>query len=352
MRVRRALLPALVAIVVGASCVLVATRDQRAGAAGNDVYPHLARNVAAPGYERLAETTAELSDSVAALCASPGSENLAAAQEAWAGAWRAWNRLPVFRFGPGFNASRLSFPADPTKIDLVSAGGVPMVGPPFTLESVGLTGADIRGLEAVEYLLFGPDPTPNECAYALAAAQIVAGHGRDLELGWNHGRAGQPAIVGELADPKRAISFANTQAALDLVVNGMLKASSEAVLLTEEVLMPKPGRARATIHTGDRVQDNLWAVQSAYFGSTGKRSGPGIEELVAKRSPAASTRTADAIRDAVAAARPLPERLSDAPPGELRRAYQAARKLYRLLETEVAAQLDVTINLTDTDGDS
>jgi hypothetical protein len=132
----------------------------------------------------------------------------------------------------------------------------------------------------------------------------------------------------------------------------MLMASFEATRLLAFTILPTPGRTRATVHTGARVQDNLTSVEAAWEGRYRGGAGPGIAALVETRSPTASARTATALRAAVRGAKGLPDSLADASPAQLRRAYQPARKLTRLLELEVAAQLGVTIDLSDADGDS
>ena len=93
-------------------------------------------------------------------------------------------------------------------------------------------------------------------------------------------------------------------------------------------------------------------MQAAWLGTTKGKGGNGVEELVAAVSPTAAERTSDTLRKAVQAARDLPPRLSDATPAQLRTTYKYVRRLTRQLDSEVATQLGVTINLSDADGDS
>jgi hypothetical protein len=69
-------------------------------------------------------------------------------------------------------------------------------------------------------------------------------------------------------------------------------------------------------------------------------------------SPTGSTRTREALQRAVEAVVGLPPSLADARPGQLRHAYERVRLLTRRLDAEVASLLDVTVNLSDSDGDS
>jgi predicted lipoprotein len=323
-----------------------------AASARADVFENLARNVAVPSYQRFGTAADDLSESMSTLCTSPTPANLEAARAAWSSAWRHWNRVRVFRFGPAKLATRVSFPADLAKLKAVIGGGAKQVGPPFTPDSVALTGADIRGLEAIEYVLFEGDGSANACAYADAAAEIVAGNAADIVQQWTEEVDQQPAFAEQLAHPKGSPMYATSQKALDDVVNGMLKASTESVSALANTLEPVPGHVPATIHLGDRVRDNLWSVRSAYLGESGRGDGHGVDDLVADVSPTMHDRLSKALRTALASTRALPGSLSDASPEQLRRAHRDVRKLARLLDTEVATGLGVTINLTDTDGDS
>ena len=82
------------------------------------------------------------------------------------------------------------------------------------------------------------------------------------------------------------------------------------------------------------------------FGTTRRAS------CASRRSPTAAERTSETLRQAVRAARDLPPSLADATPAQLRKTYKYVRKLTRQLDSEVATQLGVTINLSDADGDS
>jgi predicted lipoprotein len=336
------------------SVVLMVTAASPAGAAASraDVFENLSLRVALPRYEQLGASTTKLSDAVTTLCASPTAANLDAARAAWQTAWRDWNRVRVFRFGPGIMAPRVSFPAAPQKIAVVIAGGAKQIGPPFTPESVALAGADLRGLEAIEYLLFASTPQGDGCAFAAAAAELTARNALAMKSVWTDGIGSQPPLAQQLARPKESVQFPDSQAALDEIVNGMLKAASEGVAVLADAKLPPPEQRHQAIHLGSRVQDNLWGVAAAYSGSAGGGNGAGIGDLVAAMSPTTDARVRKALERAQAAVKDLPSSLDDAPPEQLQRAYLAVRAVTRRLDAEVAQQLGVTVNLSDADGDS
>jgi predicted lipoprotein len=286
------------------------------------------------------------------LCASNSPANLDAARAAWLDAWESWNRTRVFRFGPQFVVSHIAFPIDSAKIESLAAGAQPAIGPPFTPDSLLQTGADVRGLEAIEYVLFTGTLTPATCSLASASAQLVASTAANVAQAWTTGTGGTAPFAQQLANPKHSEMYDNEQQPLDDIVNGMLLVSSEATSALANTLLPTPGRTRATVHTGTRVQDTLAAVQAAWLGSTKGKGGDGVESLVAAVSPSSAHRTSATLRSAVQAAKVLPPTLADGSPAQLRRTYKYVRKLTRQLDAEVAPQLGVTINLSDADGDS
>ena len=335
-----------------ATVAVAGSNGYAADASRTEVFANLARKVAVPEYKNLATTTATLQQAMTTLCGSNTPANLEAARAAWVDAWEAWNRTRVFRFGPQFVVSHITFPIDPVKIEGLAAGSQPAIGPPFTPDTLLQTGADVRGLESIEYVLFTGNVTPATCSLASASAQLAASTAAEVAQAWTEGVDGGQPFAKQLADPKRSELYKKEQQALDDIVNGMLLVSSEGTSALANTLLPTPGRMRATVHTGTRVQDNLAAVQAAWRGATKGKGGNGIESLVASVSPTSAERTSETLDNAVKAASKLPERLSDAPRADLRKTYKYVRQLTRQLDAEVATQLGVTINLSDADGDS
>ena len=203
--VRRRLAPAL-ALVVLAVAVGACGNDHDTPASRRAVYRNLARNVISPLYERLDEATDNLATATSTLCADPTTANAAATLTAWEDAWQAWNRTKAFRFGPLTDSravSDIGFMVDTDKIDEVVEGSEAAVGPPFTADSVGAAGADVRGLAAIEHVLFQRDPTePDSCAYAAAAATLVAEKADVARAAWTEGTNGDPAFADLVAETR------------------------------------------------------------------------------------------------------------------------------------------------------
>ncbi len=353
--VRRRLAAAL-ALVVLAVAVGACGDDHDAPASRRVVYRNLAANVISPLYERLDEATADLATATSALCADPSAANVDAARTAWEHAWQAWNRTKAFRFGPLTDSravADIGFMVDGHKVDTVVDGSNAAVGPPFTADSVAATGADVRGLAAIEHVLFQRDPTePDTCAYAAAAASLVAEKAAMARAAWTEGTNGDPAYADLVAKPGNE-AYGDSQAVLDDLVNGMAMALSEATkALADAESAPPDRRDTFGTHGGDHVRDTLWSVRASYEGSLRDGGGRGVGALVADASSDADARFRTNLERATRAARALPPDLERAKAALVDEAYRRFRALGTNTRAEVASILGVTLSLSDSDGDS
>ena len=331
--------------------------DTDTSANRRDVYRNLARNVITPVYVELDRSTASLATAMETLCSDPTAANVDDARDAWVDAWKAWNRTKAFRFGPLTTSravSDIGFMVDTDKLEAVVDGNEPTVPPPFSADSVGAAGADVRGLGAVEHLIFERDPTEADpCAYAAAAATLVAEKSAAASAAWTRGAKGDPPYAALMSDPDNA-TYADSQAVLDDLVNGMAMALTESTKELADAESAPPGE-RDTVggHGGDRVRDTLWSVRAAYDGSTtGDDSGRGVGALLAAASDDADERFRSILARATTAARALPADLDRATVDAIDRAYLRTRSLGTITRAELASILGVTLSLSDSDGDS
>jgi predicted lipoprotein len=351
----RAVLALALGVTLASSVFSACGNDTDARASRRRVYRSLADDVIVPDYDRLSAGAAELAASVAALCDAPSTERAAAARHAWTRAWRDWNRLRPFRFGPLTDrrtVSDVAFMVDPDKINAVLAGAEPAVGPPFTNESLAAAGADVRGLATVEHLLFGRDPTDAEtCAYAAAAAALVADATAEARAAWVDGVGGDPPFADELASPGG--HYVDSQAVLDDLVNGMTMSVSEMSNDLARAGVAQDGSRDPSGHLGDRIRDTLAGVRAAYLGAPGAAAGSGgVGALVTAAASGTDARVRDRLDATRPAVAPLPSDLDRATSGEIRRAFTRVRALGTVLRAEVASLLGVTLSLSDADGDS
>jgi predicted lipoprotein len=343
---------AAVALLLGVSAC---GNDTDANAAREDVLRNLSHQVITPTYVQLARSVDELDAAVAELCDAPSAQARRASQGAWTDAWSAWNRTRAFRFGPltlNRETADIAFMADPDKIDdlVTSAHNTPV-----TVDSLGEEGADVRGLGAVEHLLFTRDPLdPEVCAYASAAAGLAARSAAAVGREWTDGddRGGRP-FRDQLAEPGEGGRYLDTQAAVGDLVNGMSMALTEAARELANAESAPPGeRETVGTHGGSRLRDTLSSVRASYVGTLDATEGDGVGDLVAAVSETADERVRDLLEKAEQQVSTIPETLDDADAAALADAYNAVRNTGTIVRAEVASELGVTLSLGDADGDS
>jgi predicted lipoprotein len=310
-----------------------------------EVMANLATEVIEPAYRDLARATETTVEALDLLCAQPSTEQLVVARRAWQRSWRAWNRTRAFRFGPVMDqrlAADIAFTIDVDKLDDVLAGDDPRIAPPFTLETVGAVGADVRGLGAIEHILFFVGvPAPERCSYAVSAAELVAAATAEATDAWSDGTGAELASgTGAYDDP---------QVAVDALVNGLSMALVEATRELADAQVTDDGIPRTVgAHAGARIRDTLWSVRAVYTG----RAGPGIDALIAAASSDTKQRVDALLTRTTRVVGRLPVDLADTPDRLLDSAYLRARSLGTIVRAEIASALGVTLSLGDSDGDS
>jgi predicted lipoprotein len=174
--------------------LLVLTAPDAAAQSYGELNATLVDQVVVPAYERYADAIEELPASIEALCASPDQERLAAAQQAWREAMRAWQHAQPISFGPVVDqglAPQIEFWPDKhgtagRQFSQAMADRDPSLLDPAELpgKSVGLT-----SMVSLERLLFGddvlePDGGDYACAWAFALARHQEGLAEALADAW------------------------------------------------------------------------------------------------------------------------------------------------------------------------
>jgi hypothetical protein len=182
----------------------------------------------------------------------------------------------------------------------------------------------------------------------LVAHETAAAH-----AAWTDGKSDEPAFAERMSDPGNA-KYADGQAVLDDLVNGMAMALTEASKELANAGSAPPGE-RDTIgaHGGDRVRDTLWSVRALYDGSRDdERSGRGVGALLADASGNADERFRSSLGGATRAVGALSADLDGAEDDDIDDAYRRTRSLGTITRAELASILGVTLSLSDSDGDS
>jgi predicted lipoprotein len=149
-----------------------------------------------PNFRQFASDTAALKSGVGALCATPSTSALSAAQGQFKTVATSFSRAEFLHFGPltiGDRAERLLFWPDSKGIALKQvqqalAQKDPTAADPETLKKKSVA---MQGLGALEFVLFGTGneevATPDgayRCGYGSAIATLVAGIAATLDTEW------------------------------------------------------------------------------------------------------------------------------------------------------------------------
>ncbi len=348
---------------VGASC-----GDNPDDALRRRVLAHVSHQVAEPAFAGFRDAARAAADAVTTLCADPRDATLADARAAWIGERDAWGRALPFAYGPIADQMQQG-PLDfwPARPDTVEAAVTAAPAAPDAAYVAGL-GTSAKGMPALEYLLFGTDPSavlpaladpaaegPRRCAFAQALAADIAARADALAAAWT------PDFADQLATPGGALG--TSQQHVDLVTNGAIEALAIMVKtkldtplgnLTGAAVDATLLESRFAARAREDLTTNLAAVWAVYHGADAQAEPEGIAVLVRDVDAALDDRVHVQHDSAVQALAAIPAPIADALTTD-RNAVQFARDeidtLRRMLKLDVGSALGVTLALSDNDGD-
>lgn len=345
--------PVLAALCFGTLACTPPSDDE---ALRRDVLAHLADEVFVPVYTDLHGHAVALRAALASVC-SDGEPARAAADEAWRHTHANWNLTISFAFGPVVEQMQVG-PLDywPVRSDSIDAAVADAPDPVDAAYVDGL-GTSAKGMPAVEYLFFATE-LAGACGYTLALADDIVDRTAELADAWP-ARATALKTAGEPGS-----LYPSTQAAVDAIVNqsidnlyAMVKTKLDRPLgnLTGSPADPELVESRFSDHSLTDLECNLDSFALVYLGADLAAGGPpGLGALVADRDPELDARILAQMvraRDTLAA---IPPPLSAAIVDD-RGAVQTARDeidaLRRLIKLDVAQLLNVTLSISDNDGD-
>ncbi|HTO01800.1 MAG TPA: imelysin family protein [Microthrixaceae bacterium] len=285
-----------------------------------DALTQITDEVILPGLQASVDTTATLHTAVKDLCATPSDTTLDAARGAWGKAQGAWMATAAYRIGPIGelrSKAKIGYPISTEKLEKHLAKDASEVG----LGNIDELGADLRGLGAIEYILFTPQSlsslAPQRCAFAEAAAASVNNGATELSQAWTDGYAREFKSSG--------------QSGIDDLVNGSLAALAS---VGDMALGPEAKNSGAAHRALADAAEELGSVRAVWGDAPG-----GIDGLVAAKSVEAAKSFTNSLDSAIASL--------DDPEG----AFEHVKAARIALRTEVASQLGVTVSFTDSDGD-
>lgn len=332
---------------------------------------------AVPAYEALDRSATALVAVLDAAMTAGGNVDAARLKDCqahWLAAMRSWRRLEALQMGPTL-ARRSSKEIDfwPTRPKVIQqaatvTANAPMSGQP-AIDAMDRWGTAVKGLPALEWLLFaaGPEPTapvtrgPALCRYALRIATLLMNEVNVLLQGWR-----------AEADKWRSATPPDVPAAKKLILN-LLVGSIE---LLRGKKLEKAARAQAlqvpgqrdalenfdsmrTGHTREFLLAHVDGVGQLLLGQTPglpwTQGGPrwGLDDVLARQG--LPTSHGEALRRAVAAVRQsvaaLPANASTWTPARVAVPVKALVALRAVIDPPIASAWKVTIEFTDADGD-
>ncbi|MFV0315810.1 MAG: imelysin family protein [Microthrixaceae bacterium] len=369
---RTAILLAVAVLSVGCSRGSDDGGSEPQGPDREAVITEIADDVIVPGYDVLATTTTELAGAIDQLCTNAQPDSLESARQAWNEAISAWMFTMAFEFGPVRSlrsAAKISYPLD---VDKVAELADPASVEPLDPAAVEALGADARGLNAVQELLFKPAGTDalsaRQCSYALAASDLVAAGAMELSDAWTQGVDGEAPARQQFTNPGGDAMWSSPTEVLEDLLNSMLSTLSEvdrvlaaATGADGELTDPTELDAAPAHRVLEDLVDQLEGVAAVYGDSTADPP-TGMSQLVAA-SASEDSETDQAIRDglddAISSIESVPSTLFEFDPaadpdaqGALERATDDVMTVRSALATEVASLLGLTVGFSDSDGDA
>ena len=331
---------------------------------------------AVPAYELLDRSATDLVAVLDAALKAGGNvtpEQLKACQSLWLQAMLTWRRLEALQMGPTL-ARRSSKAIDfwPTRPKVIQQAAnvtapAPMSGP-AAADAMERWGTAVKGLPALEWLLFAPgdEPAPVTrgpvlCRYTLRIAMSLMEEVGILLAGWR-----------AEADRWRSATPPEVKASEKLILNLLIG----SIELLRGKKLEKAARAQAlqvpgqrdalenfdsmrTRHTREFLLAHVDGVAQLLLGQTPglayTQPGPrwGLDDVLAQQGLPAShgqalRRAVGAVRQSIAA---LPVDAASWTPARVAAPVKSLVALRAVIDPPIAKAWDVTIEFTDADGD-
>ena len=342
---------ALVAVSAASACRRARTREE--------VLAGLVRDIVVHDTEALATASRKFEQSLTEFVAAPTTATLGLTRTAFRAALVAWKRAQCFRNGPIVESDallRASFwPARPSAIENLLRESTPL-----DERGVRRLGVDVKGLYALEYLLFPleqDDATTTETFRGEAGArrrQLSLELSRSVNAYANHARGllGDGAAFAERFALGGQKSLSNLVAQLIVNVETVAANRLELVAGLARSRLLKPGEVEGWPSGSSQalVATQLEASEKFFLGG----SSGGVTELVRAVAPEIdqSVRAAFArARQRVDALQQPLERVVLSDPAAIDQAAAAAKRLELALKVDTTNALGITLTFQSGDGD-
>jgi predicted lipoprotein len=321
-----------------------------------------------PLYRDFAAQSEVLSTALGDVCASPTTESVTAARDAWLRARETLKEGEVFAFGPytrpeyRIGPTLDSWPARPDDVEeLLASGSAVDAGTVATL------GVWHKGLPVIEYLLYPAGAVAEEqladarrCEYLTSVGTELVSRARELHLAWSPEGgdfAGQLSGAGRTSTAFRSLkdAFGEIVNRVGFTLENIRRDKLGRPLgdASGGVAAPDSAESRFSGRSVADIQDNLDGIELLYFGDAA-RAIPGISRYAAERGQDFDSRVREALTATRAALEPCDLPLTDAvgaAPDTVREASAKLGEAQALFQVEIIGALGLSLNFNDNDGD-
>lgn len=325
---------------------------------------NLTKEVIVPAFETFLKATDSLAAAGMQFGTAPGKANLESMRAHWLLAAQSWKKAATFSFGP-VDDEFLGGGIDYTGVHYPNIEKIIASSDPIDSAFVESRGSSLKGLKAIEYLLFNRGDTalsdlsssPRRMAYLAALTQNLNVQAKKVVDAWTKG------------SPSYAEKFSNAdgkdlKSALNILVNqcisriNMIKDERLAVPLG----MRNEGNPRPDLVEGRLSGSSVLLLRSELEGLRSIFNSGGKDYLNSLLDQLDAQYNGKPLSEAIAAHFETADRQAAGIPADLEKAitqntdpvrqlYDSLKKLQILLEVDVVNQLGVIMTFSDNDGD-
>lgn len=328
-----------------------------------------AENLIVPGYTVFKNKTEAMHTAINAFVAAPATGTLATARTAYQEAYKAWQDVSMYEFGPAeeqlLRANLNVYPTSAAEIENnISSGS-------YDLQASA--NLDAKGFPALDYLLYeaGPEAavvdqytsgasTANRKKYLQEISSLITQRANTVYTGWTSGNYAATFKNAPGTAVGSAVANLVNQLNFDIDVTKRAKIGFPSGRFTAGSALPEKVEAYYSQTSLELLKQAIRAEKAVFMGMTANGTdGPGLDDYLDHvEAPYGEGLLSDAIEAqfdaALAAANAVQGPLSEAvttQPQAVTKVYDELQKLIVLTKTDLPSALGVTITYTDNDGD-
>jgi uncharacterized protein len=335
----------------------------------NAMVANYADNIIVPGYQAFKTEAAEMTTAVNAFAATPSVATLTAARKEYLDAYKAWQDVSAFEFGPAdeqlLRSNLNIYPTTTSQIESNVSSGTYDLQAPVNFSA--------KGFPAIDYLLYSNatdaevvalytsgNSAANRKKYLQDLANLVKQYADATHNSWTTGNYTKRFKEATGTAVGSAIGSLVNQLNSDIDITKRAKVGIPSGRFAAGTARPEKVEAFYSKTSLDLLKRAIQAEKAIFMGMTASgTNGPGLDDYLNHVNAKYSTgKLSDAIiaqfDAALAAANAVQGPLSVAvtsQPQAVTKVYEELQKLIILTKTDMPAALGVTITYNDNDGD-